>query len=130
MELLLEKNEFSLAERVISKIEMQIKKLPDAKERPLLEIFKVLLSPDNLKRPIVREIQSQLSGSIPAEQILSYRHLAKIYKELEDYKAAEECLNEAVEIINQQAQIISKTEDRDSFKNQVYLHKQIQEVFR
>ena len=88
------------------------------------------ISPDNLKRPIVREIQSQLSGLIPAEQILSYRHLAKIYKELEDYKAAEECLNEAVEIMNQQAQIISKTEDRDSFKNQVYLHKQIQEVFR
>ena len=113
---------------------MQVKKLAggDAvswsgwkKIGPQLEIFRLLLSSDNLAPEIIREIKSQLSLSPAADRISAYRHLAEIYKALEDFNSAKENLKKAMDIINQQAMILSNEEDRDCFINKVYLHKRI-----
>jgi tetratricopeptide (TPR) repeat protein len=130
IEILIEKNEFSLAKRVISKIELLNKKLQDAPERPLLEIFKLLHSPDKIERDNIRQIQKQISTTIPAEQILCYWHLTNIFKKIGELKAAENCLTKALELINQQALINSKVEDQNSYRNQVNLHKNIKEKLR
>ena len=134
MQLFLEQNALSKAKRLMSRIEMQVKKLAggDAvswsgwkKIGPQLEIFRLLLSSDNLAPEIIREIKSQLSLSPAADRISAYWHLAGVYKSLEDFNAAKESLKKAMDIINQQAMIISNEEDRDCFINKVYLHKRI-----
>jgi tetratricopeptide (TPR) repeat protein len=125
MNLLIRQNTLSKANRVMSKINMQFKKLAGSEERPLLGIFRLLLSPDNLEPEIIQKIENQLPTSTAADQISAYWHLSRIYTSLDDSNSSQESLNKAKEIINQQAMIISNDEDRDCFINQVFLHRKI-----
>ena len=125
MNLLIRQNTLSKAKRVMSKIDMQFKKLAESEERPLLEIFRLRLSPDNQKHDIIQKIENQLPTSTAADQISAYWHLSRVYKSLDDNNASKKSLIKAKKIINQQAMIISNDEDRDYFINQVYLHKKI-----
>jgi len=125
LQLLLEQNKLPFAKKVLMKIDMQYKKLAKSKKNPLLEIFRLNLSSDNLEIDDIKRLESEVITSEFAEKIVSYWYLAKIYELLEDTDSAKKCLNKATETIKQQSIMISNEEDRDCFINQVYLHKNI-----
>jgi len=127
VKIFLELNREKEASKLISKVEVQIKKLEHV---PLLNVIKIIKSVINYKTINIKDLVSnkELAKDSEQDQIFSNWYLAKAHFLLGKKDKASFHHKVAKDLLDKLSKINSDSNDQKSFLNNIYFHKSIREA--
>ena len=93
----------------------------------VLNAIKCVLNLDNIKTQDVDKIEQSLEELNLTERLIAYWYLAQAYFGIDEKDKAQNCHESAKSLLSEAANKNSKSEDRDTYLNNIYFHKRLQE---
>ena len=123
IKLFLEMQDHSNAKKSLPKLRGIINKMDDSSSNPFLDLFEILLGEKDLTDDVLNVIANYLS----ADKSLCHWYLAQIYMNENEKEKSRVHHEKAISLLKERAEIISNEKDKDTFLNQEYYNKRIQD---
>lgn len=125
LNILVERKEYTKANKIISKVELLLNKLDNPPNRPIINVIKILIN-ENTEQDI-ESIEDQIGKGAIIDMKFSYWYISQIYASHNKMDKAKIYQQKSIDIIDEIAKQITSSNDKNSFINAEYYHNKIKQ---